>query len=103
MTEQGQMLNGTLYYDAWNAAAREQFYAFSKAAMFDIGVDALWLDGTEPEDLPNVDHDTALGSGNALMNSYSLVTTKAIADGLRADFAEQQGSRVFSLSRSSVA
>ena len=30
MTSKKMMLNGTLYYDAWNAAAREEFYQFSK-------------------------------------------------------------------------
>jgi len=109
MTDRGQMLNGTNYYDAWNAEAREQFYQFSKSAHFDIGVDALWLDATEPEDFtvpedfPTENHNTALGSGNALMNSYSLMTTKAISDGLRRDFADAQGSRVFSLTRSAFA
>ena len=103
MTASGFMLNGTQYYDAWNAAARERFYGYSKKAMFDIGVEMLWLDATEPEGFPNKDHMTALGSGNALMNSYSLMTTKAIADGLRRDFADAQGARVFSLTRSSFA
>ena len=83
MTNKGQMLNGTVYYDAWNAKAREQFYQYSKTAHFDIGVTALWLDATEPEGFPNVNHSTALGSGNALMNSYSLMTTRAIQNGLK--------------------
>jgi alpha-D-xyloside xylohydrolase len=63
----------------------------------------LWLDATEPEGFPNVDRAVSLGSGNALMNSYSLKTTQAIADGLRRDFADQQGRRVFTLTRSSFA
>ena len=103
MTSKGQMLNGTDYYDAWNAAAREQFYQYSKKAHFDIGVAALWLDATEPENFPNRDKNTALGSGNAVFNSYSLMTTKAITDGLRRDYAEAQGARPFSLTRSSFA
>jgi alpha-glucosidase (family GH31 glycosyl hydrolase) len=103
MTVQGQMINGTSYYDAWNPAAREQFYQFSKDAHFSIGVQALWLDATEPEHFPNVDHAVYGGSGNAFMNSYSLMTTKAIADGLRRDYTKQQGARVFSLTRSAFA
>ena len=43
------MLGKSEYYDAWNPSARALFYGFSKAAMFDIGVAALWLDATEPE------------------------------------------------------
>ena len=66
-------------------------------------MDSLWLDATEPEGLPNVNNKLHLGSGNALMNPYSLMTTKAIADGLRSDFGTEQGSRVFTLTRSSFA
>ena len=108
MSTQGYMINGTNYYDVWNPKAREQFYQFSKKAMFDIGVDALWLDATEPEGFPNENHQVGLGegkvgSGNALFNTYSLKTTQAIADGLRRDFSDAQGRRVFSLTRSSFA
>eukprot|EP00946_MAST-07B_sp_MAST-7B-sp1_P000266 g266.t1 len=103
MTSKGQMLNGTDYYDPWNSAAREQFYQYSKKAHFDIGVAALWLDATEPENFPNRDKNTALGSGNALFNTYSLMTTKAITDGLKRDYSGEQGARPFSLTRSSFA
>ena len=103
MTSKGQMLNGTVYYDAWNSKAREQFYQYSKSAHFDIGVSALWLDATEPEGFPNVDHMTALGSGNALMNSYSLMTTRAIQNGLIRDYSKTMGARLFALTRSSFA
>ena len=48
MSAKGFMINGTNYYDAWSPAAREQFYAYSKEAMFDIGVAALWLDAESP-------------------------------------------------------
>lgn len=103
MAAHGEMLNGSTYYDAWSSEARERFYSFSKTSMFDAGVEALWLDATEPEGFPNVNDETALGSGNALINTYSLMTTKAIADGLRRDFPDAQGARVFSLTRSSFA
>lgn len=83
--------------------AREQFYQFSKQSMFDIGVQCLWLDATEPENFPNENVATYLGSGNAVFNTYSLMTTKAIADGLRSDFEYEQGARVFTLTRSSFA
>jgi len=73
-----------------------------------IGVEALWLDATEPENFPNVDKPVStdadgVGSGNLLMNSYSLKTTQAISDGLRRDYGHAQGRRVFSLTRSSTA
>jgi alpha-D-xyloside xylohydrolase len=113
MTAQKYMIGdlggaATNYYDVWSDGARELFYQFSKEAHFSIGVESLWLDATEPENFPNVDHPVAsdsdgVGSGNLLMNSYSLKTTQAIADGLRRDFGDAQGRRVFSLTRSSTA
>jgi len=103
MRERGWTLGTSGYYDAWNPQARRLFYNFSKAAHFSIGVDSLWLDATEPEKFPNVNAKTFLGSGNAYMNTYSLQTTQAIADGLRRDYPSAQGLRVFSLTRSSFA
>lgn len=55
-----------------------------------VQVDALWQDATEPEYFPNVDHEVALGTGNMYMNPYSLMTTRAISDGLRRDYADKQ-------------
>ena len=103
MTAIGGMINGTEYYDAYNPRARELFYQFSKTAHFDIGVDALWLDATEPEGFPNKGRMLHLASGDALANPYSLETTRAISEGLRRDFPLRQGARVFSLTRSSFA
>ena len=103
MYKHGHILKGSIYYDPWSESAREMFYQFSKKAHFDINVDSLWLDATEPEGFEMENQSIALGSGNAYFNSYSLMTTKAIADGLRRDFSAQQGRRVFSLTRSSFA
>jgi alpha-D-xyloside xylohydrolase len=45
----------------------------------------------------------ATGSANELFNSYSLLTSSAISDGLREFYPQAQGRRVFSLTRSSFA
>ena len=103
MLSEGHIINGSTYYDPFSPQARETFYNFSKTAHFSIGVDALWLDATEPEGLPNHDALLSLGTGDELLNAYSLMTTKAIADGLRRDYPGAQGRRVFSLTRSSFA
>ena len=63
-------------------------------------MDSLWLDATEPEALPNRDAMLYMGSGNLLMNPYSLFVTSAIHDGLANDYPER---RIFSLTRSSYA
>ncbi len=87
-------------FDPYNPLAQEQFYKFSNASMFSIGVDALWLDATEPEFFPNVNQSVFLGSGNAYMNPYSLKVTESIFNGLSTDYPTW---RVFSLTRSSFA
>lgn len=112
----------------WNSEARALFFNFSSAAHFSIGSDALWLDATEPEGFPHEvacllcaahsapsfypqlhrvtrvqNQVVAMGSANELFNSYSLLTSSAISDGLREFYPEAQGRRVFSLTRSSFA
>ena len=103
MNSIGRIIDNSLYYDAYSPDGRALFYNFSKSAMFDIGVESLWLDATEPEGLPNSNQRLFLGTGNAYMNPYSLQTTRAIAEGLRRDFPDKQGARVFALTRSSFA
>eukprot|EP00928_Gymnodinium_smaydae_P034702 TRINITY_DN24534_c0_g1_i6.p1 TRINITY_DN24534_c0_g1~~TRINITY_DN24534_c0_g1_i6.p1 ORF type:complete len:458 (-),score=42.48 TRINITY_DN24534_c0_g1_i6:74-1447(-) len=103
MNGHGWILGDSEYYDAFNPSARDLYYNFSNASMFSIGVDSLWQDATEPEQFPNVNVPTYLGSGNAYLNAYSLETTRAISDGLRRDYPHAQGSRVFTLTRSSFA
>jgi len=68
--------------------------------MFSIGVDALWLDATEPENFPNENNPMFIGSGNANWNTYSFFVTGAVADNLDRDYPNK---RVFSLTRSSFA
>ena len=91
------------WYDAWSTEAQKIYYSICNHSHFSIGVESLWLDATEPEGLVNINKETHLGSGNLLMNSYSLETTSGIAQGLRQDYPESQGARVFSLTRSSFA
>ena len=58
-------------------------YQYSKRL---ISILALLPSGlTQARELPDRDKNTALGSGNALFNTYSLMTTKAITDGLKQD------------------
>lgn len=103
MLAAGHIINGSIYYDPYDPSARDMFYNFSNASMFDIGVDALWLDATEPEGFPHANQTLFAGTGFTLFNPYSLMTSTAIADGLRRDYSDAQGRRVFALTRSSFA
>jgi len=97
-------LPGARLYDAFNPGARHAYWHQVKASLYDIGVDAFWMDSTEPADLFAEEHGpmlagarTALGDGSRYANMYPLMTTKVIYDGLR----RQPGKRrVFILTRS---
>ncbi|HEY6448359.1 MAG TPA: TIM-barrel domain-containing protein [Acidobacteriaceae bacterium] len=95
---------GTRLYDAFNPAARQLYWQQVKDSLYDIGVDAFWMDSTEPLDMYGEEHGpmlagttTALGNGSKYANVYPLMTTAAIYDGQRATTSQQ---RVFTLTRS---
>ena len=97
-------LPGARLYDAFNAGAREVYWQQAKRSLYDVGVDAFWMDSTEPADLYAEEHGpmlagakTALGDGSKYANLFPLMTTAAIYDGQR---KEAENKRVFILTRS---
>jgi alpha-D-xyloside xylohydrolase len=95
---------GQRLYDALNPGARKLYWEQAKQALSDIGVDAYWLDSTEPLDAYGEEHapmlagaKTALGDGSRYANLYPLMTTTAIYEGLR---AQPDHKRAFILTRS---
>jgi alpha-D-xyloside xylohydrolase len=95
---------GSRLFDAFNPDGRKVFWQQMKTALFDKGVDAWWLDSSEPLDFYGEEQGpmlkeahTALGSGTRFANMYSLMETKAVYEGQRATTDKQ---RVFILTRS---
>jgi alpha-D-xyloside xylohydrolase len=96
------------FYDAFDADARKLFWDQVRPALFDKGVDAWWLDATEPDILPLWDveaqrkamNPTALGSGARLLNAYSLEQVAAVYEGQRQAAPDR---RVSILTRSAFA
>lgn len=100
-------------YDAFSAEGRRIYFKHTKKGLLDIGVDALWMDGTEVEvggaahDPREVEADikrlgmTAMGDTTRYLNVYSLLTTRGVYEGQRA--AGPGGKRVLTLTRSSWA
>ena len=102
------------FYDAFNPEARAMYWQQMKTQLFDKGVDAWWLDASEPEtvegphpseakrrnDYQTHMTPTALGSGSRMENAYPLVNSQAVYEGQRAAKADQ---RVFILTRSAFA
>jgi alpha-D-xyloside xylohydrolase len=96
---------GQALYDAFNPEARKYYWNLMDQALFKIGVDAWWLDTTEPETEGRetnilVTNQTAMGSGARVANMFPLMTTSAVYDGQR---AASNDKRVFILSRSAFA
>jgi alpha-D-xyloside xylohydrolase len=96
---------GQALYDPFNPEARKYYWNLMDGALFKIGVDAWWLDTTEPETEGVetnilVNHKIALGNGARYANEFPLLTTTAVYQGQRAASDQK---RVFILSRSGYA
>lgn len=98
---------GSQVYDAFNPAARQLYWQQIRTSLFDIGVDAFWMDSTEPSDFFGEERGpllagakTALGNGSKYANLYPLMTTESVYQGQRAATDQK---RVFILTRSGFA
>lgn len=98
-------------YDAFSAEGRAIYFKHIKKGLLDVGVDALWMDGTEVEvggachDPREVEADieglgtNAMGDFTRYLNAYTLMTTQGTYEGQRAT----SNKRVFTLTRSAWA
>ena len=97
---------GMALYDAFNPEARKYYWNLMDNALFKIGVDAWWLDTTEPEtegretNLLVTNKVDGGKNGARYANEFPLYTTSAVYDGQR--WASDK-KRVFILSRSAYA
>ncbi|MFN8095032.1 MAG: glycoside hydrolase family 31 protein [Vicinamibacteria bacterium] len=79
------------HYDAFSPAARAMYWRQMNEQIFSKGVDAWWLDATEPdfvddqkpEDLALRMNPTAAGPGVRVMNAFPLVTVQGVYEGQR--------------------
>jgi alpha-D-xyloside xylohydrolase len=102
------------YYDAFNPDARKLYWSQIERSLWPLGVDAWWLDATEPEAIEGpyataaIQREairthmgqTALGSASRVLNAYSLYNSQAVYEGLREVAPDQ---RVFILTRNGFA
>jgi alpha-D-xyloside xylohydrolase len=95
------------FYDVFSAPARRLFWDQVNRALFSKGVDAWWMDATEPdlvqpspptlESLRHFVDRTARGTASRVMEAYPLMNSAAVFDGQRGVAPDQ---RVFILTRS---
>ncbi|MGH7996298.1 MAG: TIM-barrel domain-containing protein [Opitutaceae bacterium] len=96
------------FYDAFSAEGRRIYWNQIERSLFRLGIDAWWLDASEPDLLPQPSlegtlthmNPTALGPASRVLNAYPLMHTGAV---YRGQLAAAPGRRVFILTRSAFA
>ncbi len=95
---------GVKPYDPFNPAARDIYWNYLNKGVFSLGMDAWWLDSTEPDHLnvkeQDFDQPTYLGSFRTVYNAFPLMTNKGVYEHQRATTSDK---RVCILTRSSFA
>ena len=96
------------FYDAYNPEARKLFWDQMNEHLYSLGVDAWWMDASEPNVQDNTDMEyrkklcgpTYLGPSTKYFIAYALMNAEAIYDGQR---GVNPDNRVFLLTRSGFA
>jgi alpha-D-xyloside xylohydrolase len=102
---------GFRYFDAYDPAANDLYWKYANDGLFSKGIDAWWMDSTEPDivnaltkeseeyEMKRVENNH-LGSFARYLNPYSLVITEGVYQRQR---KETDRKRVFILTRSTFA
>ena len=96
------------FYDAYAEGARKLFWKQMEEHLYTLGIDAWWMDASEPNvrDCTDIEYrkalcgPTALGPSDEYFNAYALMNAEAIYDGQRGADPDK---RVFLLTRSGFA
>ncbi|MCW3786592.1 TIM-barrel domain-containing protein [Plebeiibacterium sediminum] len=96
------------FYDPYSEGARQLFWGQMRDNIYKYGMDAWWMDASEPDILSNASLEyrkklstpTAIGSSTEFFNTYALMNADAIYNGQR---SVDPNKRVFLLTRSGFA
>ena len=96
--------SGVRCYDVYSAEARDIYWNHLRR-LYDLGIDAWWMDSTDPDHFTDgrddyesdLDQPTAMGSWRSVRNIFPLMTVEGVYDHQRATTADK---RVFILTRS---
>lgn len=95
--ERGLFIPGTDWVDFFNPAASSFYWENFRTRLVPLGIDAWWLDATEPENDDLAGRRTHLGPGETVRNIYPLFVSRTAYEGLRRDAPDR---RAFILTRS---
>lgn len=91
-------------YDPYNPDARDIYWRYLKKGLFDKGIDAWWMDSTEPDHghikESDFDNSTYLGTFRSVRNAFPLMTVGGVYDHQRKSASDK---RIFILTRSAFA
>jgi alpha-D-xyloside xylohydrolase len=91
-------------YDVYNPAARDIYWRYLNKGIFSLGIDAWWLDSTEPDHInekpADFDQPTHLGSYRSVQNAFPLQHVRGVYEHQR---ATSEAKRVMLLTRSAFA
>lgn len=96
-TAKSYYIPGTQWIDFFNPAAASLYWQDFRSRMLPLGIDAWWLDATEPENDDLHGRMVAGARGDQVRLLYPLLVTKTVYEGLRKDAPDK---RVFLLTRS---
>jgi alpha-D-xyloside xylohydrolase len=91
-------------YDVYDPAARDIYWRYLSKGVFSLGIDAWWLDSTEPDHINSKKEDfdlpTHLGSYRSVQNAFPLEHVRGVYEHQR---ATSEAKRVMLLTRSAFA
>ena len=96
-TDKNYFIPGTTWVDFFNPDAAKLYWQNFSTRMLSLGIDAWWLDATEPENDDLHNRTIYAGPGDEYRLAYPLYVTRTVYEGSRRDAPQK---RVMILSRS---
>lgn len=81
---------GTQWVDFFNPAAAAFYWENFRTRLLPLGIDAWWLDATEPENDDLAGRRTHAGPGEKLRDIYPLFVSRTVYEGLRRDAPDRR-------------
>lgn len=96
--------SGARVYDVYNPEARNIYWDYMNKNLFSLGIDAWWLDSTDPDHInikeKDFDRPTHLGSYRKVHNAFPLMTNGGVYENQRKTTSDK---RVYLLTRNAFA